>query len=287
MTRCESVHLVPDAHRVITKPFLPHEESSPDGSSRMHLVLERILSMPEREVAETLADARERFDLRHRDLDETLKRNFGLVAARLDHLELLTAPLSSDRRDLIGAYFTHEYSIEAAALGNPSIVLAPDQSDLAAGEVRFVMSLRSIGEGHTSSIEFRSGIVDADASVRLDAASPYARTGDRRPHSYDKRFFMTKLDELSTLNDVEEHILARLDERFTMAELRSGHRVPRGPRHRAFDLGGDDAGPALVGIVQLPDVVPGVRRHLRTRPVPERADGEPRDGGRPIRPFRR
>ena len=67
---------------------------------------------------------------------------------------------------MIGAYFTHEYSIEAAALGNPSIVAAPDQSGLAAGEVRFVMSLRAIGEGHISSIEFRTGVVDADATGR-------------------------------------------------------------------------------------------------------------------------
>ena len=82
-----------------------------------------------------------------------------------------------ERRRLIGAYFTHEYSIEAAALGNPSVVVAPDQSGVAAGAVRFVMSLRAIGEGHVSSIEFRTGVVDADGTVELDPVSSVRRDG--------------------------------------------------------------------------------------------------------------
>ncbi len=181
MTRSDSLRLVPDARRVITRPFLPREEIYPDGSSRMQLVLERILAMTDDDVAETLAAARGRFEHRHRDLVSVLERNFAGVAARLGHLELLDEPLSADRRHLIGAYFSHEYSIEAAALGNPSIVAAPDQSGVADGEVRFVMSLRAIGEGHVSSIEFRSGVVDAGAVVRLDAPSVYATTGEHTP----------------------------------------------------------------------------------------------------------
>jgi predicted GH43/DUF377 family glycosyl hydrolase len=220
-TRCDSVRLVPDARRVITKPFLPREEVYPDGSSRMQIVLERILAMPEDEVTDTFAAARDGFAGRHRDLDATIERNFTVASARLDHLELLTRPLSPDRRRLIGAYFTHEYSIEAAALGNPSIVAAPDQTGLEGGQVRFIMSLRAIGEGHISSIEFRSGVVSSDATVRLDPPSRFAATGERSPHAYDKQFFRTKLDDLSMLNDIEARVLARLDGRFTMADLES------------------------------------------------------------------
>lgn len=219
MTRCDSVQFVPDPRRVITKPFLPGDEIYPDGSSRIQVALERILAMSEPEVADALAEALACFAGRHRDLFAALDRNHRIVAERLDHLELLAAPLSIDRRRLIGAYFTHEYSIEAAALGNPSIVAAPDQSGLDTGEVRFVMSLRAIGEGHISSIEFRSGVIREDASVQLDAATGYAVTGGRTPHAYDKAFFRTKLEDLSLLNDVEERVLARLDARFTMAEL--------------------------------------------------------------------
>ena len=68
--------------------------------------------------------------------------------------------LSRERRLLIGAYFTNEYSVEGAALFNPSIVPAPDQAGLPPGEQRFVMSLRAVGEGHISSIEFRTGVID-------------------------------------------------------------------------------------------------------------------------------
>ncbi len=218
-TRCDSIRLVPDARRVITKPFLPSEQIHPDGSSRIRVVLDRIMAMPEHEVTATLLAARTDFADRHRDLDAVVERNFEIVAARHDHLNSPAGPLSSDRRRLIGAYFTHEYSIEAAALGNPSMVAAPDQSGLRPGEVRFVMSLRAIGEGHISSIEFRSGIVTATADVQLDPVSPYVATGHRTPHAYDKSFFTTKLVDLDMLNDVEERILARLEDRFTMAQL--------------------------------------------------------------------
>lgn len=218
-TRCDSVRLVPDPRRVITKPFLPREEIYPDGSTRMQIVLRRILAMSEHEVTATLGEARDGFAGRHRDLDAVIDRNFAIVAARLDHLDLLAAPISLDRRRLIGAYFTHEYSIEAAALGNPSIVAAPDQTGLDPGEIRFIMSLRAIGEGHISSIEFRSGVVTMDAAVRLDETSVYAVTGDRTPHAYDKQFFTTKLDDMAMLNEVEERVLVQLEDRFSMAEL--------------------------------------------------------------------
>ena len=181
MTRRTSVRLVPDARRVITKPFLPGEEVHPNGSSRLQMILERIMAMPEEVVAETLNAARKDFVGRHRDLDAVLERNAAVVAARLDQVELVGAALSLDRLHLIGAYFTHEYSVEAAALGNPSIVAAPDQVGVEAGAVRFIMSLRAIGEGHRSSIEFRTGIVRADASVTLDPVSDFAV--DRRPHT--------------------------------------------------------------------------------------------------------
>jgi predicted GH43/DUF377 family glycosyl hydrolase len=218
MTRSDSVRLVPDARRVITKPFLPREEIYPDGTSRMQVVLERILALSDDDASEILATAQARFH-RHLNLASVLERNFEIVADRISHLELLGAHLSADRRQLIGAYFTHEYSIEGAALGNPSIVVAPDQTGVATGEVRFVMSLRAIGEGHISSIEFRTGTIGSDATVHLDMPSEYAVTGDREPHSYDKRFFAAKLDDLAMLNEVEERILIRLEDRFTMAEL--------------------------------------------------------------------
>jgi predicted GH43/DUF377 family glycosyl hydrolase len=225
ITRQFSVRLVPDPGRVITKLFMPGDEVARDGSSRLEAVLHRIMALTDDEVTDTLADARELFAGRHRDFDAVLDRHHDIVAARFADRSPFTppisAPISTERRRLIGAYFTHEYSIEAAALGNPSVVIAPDQSGVAAGAVRFVMSLRAIGEGHLSSIEFRTGVVDADGTVELDPVSPYAETGVRSPHAYDKGFFSTKLADLAMLNEVEERVLARLSERFTMSELES------------------------------------------------------------------
>lgn len=221
MTRQNSVRLVPDPRRVITKLFLPRDDAYPDGKSRLTVVLDRIMAMTDVEVAATLTGVRALFSDRHRDFDAVLDRHHEIVAAQLPQLDVLAGARSIDRCRLIGAYFTHEYSIEAAALGNPSIVAAPDQSGVDDGAVRIVASLRAIGEGHLSSIEFRTGVVHADGTVRLDPVSSYAETGVRAPHGYDKEFFTTKLNDMKMLNDVAERVLARLSDRFTMAELES------------------------------------------------------------------
>ncbi len=213
--RYRGVQLLPDARRVLVKPFLPGEQLFPDGSSRMETVLRRILAMSEHDVSTTLAVATEQFAGRHRDLETVLQTHFETVAGLVE----ITEDLSRSRRLLIGAYFSHEYSVEAAALGNPSIVAAPDQSGLAPGEVRFIMSLRAIGEGHISSIEFRSGVIGPDLAIQVDEPSGYIETGARVPASYAKGFFEMKLRDLGALNDIARLILDDLTPRFTMTEL--------------------------------------------------------------------
>jgi predicted GH43/DUF377 family glycosyl hydrolase len=210
-----NTRLVPDPSRVITKPFLPGEQIFPDGRSRVQLILGRILGLTEAEVVATLASTREEFDGRHPDLIEVFERNFQLVATHVDQAQDLT----TERRLLIGAYFTHEYSIEAAALNNPSIVPAPDQSGLAPGEQRFIMSLRAIGEGHLSSIEFRSGVIDGQGLAKLDDPAPHPRTGSRTAAIYDKDFFSKRLMELGAWNEISKAMLESLDDRFTIDEV--------------------------------------------------------------------
>ncbi len=216
--RSQPVRFVPDSTRVLAKPFIPGGAYQESGTSRAAVVLDRIMRMSDDDVATTLSDVLARFVDRHRDLDAVLEGNVAHVTAHIGRPELSDG-LSPDRRRLIGAFFTHEYSVEAAALGNPSMVVAPDQSGLGDGEARFVLSLRAIGEGHISSIEFRTGVVAADASVRIDATSGFVTTGTRAPHPFDKEFFVAKLDDLGVLNAIEERVLERLDDRFTMAEL--------------------------------------------------------------------
>jgi predicted GH43/DUF377 family glycosyl hydrolase len=189
----------------------------------------RILGLPDAEVSVVLEQTLSRFGARHSRFEDILERHFSLVAHRVGD-----APLSRERRLLIGAYFTNEYSVEGAALFNPSIVPAPDQSPGSPGERRFVMSLRAVGEGHISSIEFRTGVIDGVSTVTFDPLGPNLVTGDRAPPaSYEKAMFRAKLVELGAGNDLAWAVIDRLPEHFTLAELdRSLDTLERdGPPH--------------------------------------------------------
>ena len=208
--------LLPDATRVLAKPFLPGEEILLPGQSRAQLLMQRVLTIPEARVAELNAEILQRFDGRHRDFSQILERQFEAVAGYIGGGDRISAA----RRQLIGAYFTHEYSIEAAALFNPSIVVAPDQNGLPADSIRFVMSLRAVGEGHLSSIEFRTGVLDAGGGLTIDRVGPHLVGGRRSPpqHFY-KRYFAAKLSELGAINELSTGVLERLDDKFTLDEL--------------------------------------------------------------------
>lgn len=208
------VCLLPDARRVISKPFMPGGDF-PDGRHRIQHILERVLRLPEPSVVSTLSEAWARFSSRHVDLAAVLEQSFCRVA----HYIEAPQDLSRERRQLIGAYFTHEYSIDAAALSNPSMVRAPHQEGVPAGSLRFIMSLRSIGEGHLSSIQFRSGEVDAQGKITLDHTSAFARTAMHRPPTYEKLMLRQKLIELDAYDETARRVIEPLPERFAAAQL--------------------------------------------------------------------
>ena len=229
MLRRTAHRLLHDPSRVIAKPYLPGEEISADSSHRADLLMARILAVPEEEVSTILQDTIARFGARHRRFEELLERHFSLVAHRVGG-----ATLSRARRLLIGAYFTNEYSVEGAALFNPSLVAAPDQTGVKSGARRFVMSLRAVGEGHISSIEFRSGVIDATGDLTFDPLGPQLVTGDRAPPaSYDKAQFRAKLTELGAGNELAWGVIDPLPERFTAGELEHAIAVleREGPPH--------------------------------------------------------
>jgi predicted GH43/DUF377 family glycosyl hydrolase len=130
--------------------------------------------------------------------------------------------LSEDRQWLLGAYFSHEYSLEAAALFNPSIVPHPDQTELPAGSLRFILSLRATGEGHISSITFRTGFLDAGANLTINAPTRYCLEPAQVPNaSYEKGLFERKLRELGLAGDFTRQTLQSLGDAFTLGELRA------------------------------------------------------------------
>ena len=146
--------------------------------------------------------------------------------------------LSEERQLLLGAYFTHEYSLEAAALFNPSIVPHPDQSDLPPGSLRFILSLRATGEGHISSITFRTGFLDAEGNITINAPTRYCLEPTQVPNaSYEKGLFDRKLHELGLAGDFSRQVLQGLRDSFTLEELRAsvGPRREGVPRPRPGD----------------------------------------------------
>jgi predicted GH43/DUF377 family glycosyl hydrolase len=231
------VRIEPDPTRVLARLFVPGHEAMTDGESRAMPVIERILAMTDDEVSRALSRTMSRFDGRHPDLPATLRQNFGLVAHRLGERVVL----DRERRLLIGAYFTLEYALEAAALFNPSIVPHPDQSGVAEGELRFVMSLRAVGEGHLSCIEFRTGIVKADATVRFDPAGSLLRTGSARPASYRRDLLRDRMIEEGEADENARFIWDALPERFDRGQLEAAladlrlQRVTRRDAHTFVD----------------------------------------------------
>lgn len=181
----------------------------------MKVTLERILALSDAEATPLLAGLLEDFGSRHCDYQAVLERSFERVA---HHLDAEQKP-SAERRLLIGAYFTHEFSIEAAALFDPSVVPAPDQSGVQRGELRFVMSVRAVGEGHLSSIEFRTGTLNAEGDVMIDSVTPFATAGDRKTPIYDKQLFSTKLAEMGGDKTVVSRTLNPLPAGFTHDQL--------------------------------------------------------------------
>jgi len=170
--------LRPDPSRVLARLFLPGQEFLSSGVSRADAVIARVLAMDDARIHQVLTETLMGFDSRHHDLTRTFREHFALVAHRIPGAD----ELSDQSRQLIGAYFTQEYALEAAALFNPSLVPHPDQEGLSEGELRFIMSLRAVGEGHISSIEIRTGVLGAaPGEVHLDEPDPHPTTGRVAP----------------------------------------------------------------------------------------------------------
>src|SRR6185295_5528371 len=130
--------------------------------------------------------------------------------------------LSEERELLLGAHFTNEYSGEAAALFNPSMVPHPDQSDLPPGSLRFVLSLRATGEGHISSVTFRTGILDTDGTLTINEPTRYCLEAEQVPNaSFEKKLFERKLAELGLAGSFSRELLQNLGATFTLDELRT------------------------------------------------------------------
>ena len=216
------VVLHPDRTRVLLRPFLLSNE--PPGAlpgapqERALRICASVMALAESEVLQLWKQVEAEFGERHTKTQRFLLKRF-------EHLRpfLKTAEgISEERALLLGSYFSHEYSLEAAALFNPSMVPHPDQSDLAPGSLRFVLSLRATGEGHISSVTFRTGTLDSESNVVINTPTRYCLEPEQVPSaSYEKRLFERKLRELGLIGDFTREALQQLGQSFTLHELRT------------------------------------------------------------------
>jgi predicted GH43/DUF377 family glycosyl hydrolase len=217
-----SIHIIrkdtvfqPDSSRVIARFLFSSEE-------RSTLLIGRILGLSEQEQNQELSNVFRKYAKRHRNILRIFERHFNKLAHILDKMNIAAHSLSTTQKMLIGSYFTMEYSIEAAAFFNPSIVEDPDQSRIGFGEKRVILSFRATGEGHISSIVFRSAIIDQNNTINVEPPGRMLDAPEHvRNHVYKKDTFLAKLGEMQNMETAAYAVIeGKLTKTFTYEELK-------------------------------------------------------------------
>jgi predicted GH43/DUF377 family glycosyl hydrolase len=204
--------LRPDRTRVLLRPFLQ------TGDRRAMKLCAQVMALSEPDIRALWKQVQTEFGSRHAKIEEFLCQRFSRARVCLHPGQ----KLSKDRKLLLGAYFSHEYSLEASALFNPSMVPHPDQTDLPDGSLRFILSLRATGEGHISSITFRTGVLDENGGVTITEPTRYCLEPAQIPNAaYDKPLFERKLQELGLAGSLSRYVFQGLENSFTQDELRA------------------------------------------------------------------
>jgi len=204
--------LTPNQSRVLLRPF------NSGDPQRIGRIIGRIMSLPEEQIEPLLSEVSAEFSQRHYEIRKLFLERFEVIRK----LVSTDGEISEQRQLLIGSYFLAEYSLESAALFNPSIVPHPDQTGLPPGALRFILSLRATGEGHISSITFRTGIIYADHRIEVLTAAGFLTEPRQVPNPlYEKPQFTTKLSELGLTNEFTARVISKLGELFSLEELRS------------------------------------------------------------------
>ncbi|MBW2636981.1 MAG: glycoside hydrolase family 130 protein [Deltaproteobacteria bacterium] len=205
----------PDSTRVIARFYM-------NGSiDRTKTIIRRILDFSGKGVTRALNTVLADFSTRHRNITKIFEKNFNTVKDALaSDTDVFPHKLSRERKLLIGAYFTSEYAIEAAAFFNPSIVEDPHQGNLEEGQKRVIVSFRAVGEGHVSSIVFRSGIITQNNELIFKPAGRFVDLPDAlKLHVYDKGQFLEKLHEMDVQKDIISAVMDRLEDKFLYRDL--------------------------------------------------------------------
>ncbi|WP_321995580.1 glycoside hydrolase family 130 protein [Draconibacterium orientale] len=212
----KGIKFCPDASRVIAR-FLY------TGDERTLNTIRSVIGMSENSVMQILNPVLSDYSLRHRNISKIFEKHFNKIAHLLEKLNVGPDSLNTSTKILIGSYFTMEYSIESAAFFNPSIVEHPDQSETGPNEKRVIISFRATGEGHISSIVFRTGVLDKNNNLSIEPVGKMLEEAEHiRRYVYEKKSFKKKLSEMKDVHAIipSDLILDRLKDTFTYGELR-------------------------------------------------------------------
>jgi beta-1,2-mannobiose phosphorylase / 1,2-beta-oligomannan phosphorylase len=215
VTRKDSKFL-PDPSRVIARYHYTSDERSKN-------IIQNVLTMSENDVNTALSRVLRGYSRRHRNISKIFETHFNKLSNLFNELRINSGKVNRSRMLLIGSYFTMEYSIESAAFFNPSIVEDPDQSELGLDEKRVIFSFRATGEGHISSIVFRSGIIDKNNNLITEPVGKMLAEAERiKRHIYVKNQFIKKLEGMCEFDNKISpvFVLEKLGDSFTYGELK-------------------------------------------------------------------
>lgn len=208
------VKVYPDPKRVIARFFF-------NGDERGKIVLSRVMALSEEQVFQILSPLLQEYSKRHRNITKILNRHCKRLKTLFEDMDIDYKELSSNRKLLIGSYFTHEYSIESAAFFNPSIIEDPDQRELEDGEKRLIISFRAVGEGHISSIVFRRALIDRYNNITVIPVGNYIDEAEViRNATYNKKLFLEKGLTSLIKEDVLNLLNTKLEDKFDYATLK-------------------------------------------------------------------
>ena len=214
----KNLYFKPDSSRVVARFFN-------NGDLRTINLVKRIMLLNEVQVKQELEKTMKGFVGRHRNISEIFLKHANNYKNLIESIDINYKKLSLERRLLIGAYSTMEYSIESAALFNPSIVEDFDQSFLAEGEKRVIISFRATGEGHLSSIVFRKGILDTSNNLRMIEAHKHIDLPVIiKKRTYDKKRFMKKMEEMHIPKTYSAPFMDSLPDKFEYDILKNAIR---------------------------------------------------------------
>jgi len=210
----KNIKFNPDSRRIIARFF------QPGGDEKVKNIITRILALSDQETRIILKQTLTDYAQRHRNISKVFQKHFDNAIAIFTQLDIDPETLPQEKQLLIGSYFTMEYSIESAAFFNPSIFEAPDQAGLDEGEKRVIVSFRATGEGHISSIVFRSGIIGKDSNLRFKPPGDLVDMPETViSHVYNKQDFFNKLSEMDVQKELINMVIDRLNDHFTYEEL--------------------------------------------------------------------